>query len=182
MFAAVLSLSLLGVALGLALGYASKVFAVENDPVVDDIIALMPGSNCGQCGFPGCPGAAAAIADGSAPPTVCPPGGKALVAAIAERLGITVDLSAVADAGPQIAVVAEELCIGCCRCARACPTDAILGAAKQIHNVLNEACTGCNSCVDKCPTEAIAMQPVPVTLQHWVWPRPAAPAAVTASA
>jgi Na+-translocating ferredoxin:NAD+ oxidoreductase RNF subunit RnfB len=45
-------------------------------------------------------------------------------------------------------MVAEELCIGCCRCSKVCPTDAIVGAAKQIHNVLREACTGCSSCVE----------------------------------
>ena len=68
--------------------------------------------------------------------------------------------------------MAEELCIGCCRCSKVCPTDAILGAAKQIHNVFREACTGCSNCVDKCPTEALVMKPVPVTLQHWVMPKP----------
>jgi electron transport complex protein RnfB len=64
------------------------------------------------------------------------------------------------------------LCIGCCRCSKVCPTDALIGAAKQIHNVLREACTGCSNCVDKCPTEALSMKPVPVTLQHWIWPKP----------
>ena len=52
-------------------------------------------------------------------------------------------------------------------------TDAIIGAAKQIHNVIREACTGCSSCVDVCPTEALGMMPIPVTLQHWTWPKPA---------
>ena len=53
-------------------------------------------------------------------------------------------------------------------------TDAIIGAAKQVHNVFREACTGCSSCVEKCPTEALVMKPVPVTLQHWVMPKPLA--------
>jgi len=174
MIAAILSLTLLGAALGVALGIAARFLRVEGNPVVDDIAALMPGSNCGQCGYPGCSGAAAAIVDGTAAATCCPPGGKALAGAIAARLGLTLDLSAIADEGPQIATVAEELCIGCCRCSRVCPTDAILGAAKQIHNVLREACTGCSSCIEKCPTEALAMRPVPVALQHWVMPKPLA--------
>ncbi len=174
MLAAVISLSLLGAGLGLALGFASRKFAVEGNPLVDELVAMMPGSNCGQCGFPGCTGAAAAIAEGTAPPTCCPPGGKALAAALADRLGIAIDLSALEDRGPQLAVVAEEVCIGCCRCIKVCPTDAIVGAAKQIHNVLREACTGCGSCVERCPTEALVMRPVPATLQHWVWPKPAA--------
>lgn len=173
MLLAVLSLTVLGAALGAVLGVASKVLRVEGNPLVDELIEMMPGSNCGQCGFPGCSGAATAIADGSAPVTCCPPGGKNLAAALAAKLGITVDLSGVSDEGPKIAAVAEELCIGCCRCSKVCPTDAIVGAAKQIHNVLREACTGCSSCVDTCPTEALAMRPIPVTVQHWVMPKPA---------
>lgn len=172
MIAAILSLTLLGAVLGIGLGVAARKFAVEGNPLVEELSALMPGSNCGQCGYPGCPGAAAAIADGTAPPTLCPPGGKALAAAIAEKLGISLDLSGVVDEGPKIALVAEEICIGCCRCIKVCPTDAILGAPKQIHNVIREACTGCGNCIERCPTEAMSMQPVPVTLQHWVWPKP----------
>ncbi|HOI52250.1 MAG TPA: RnfABCDGE type electron transport complex subunit B, partial [Azonexus sp.] len=127
MIAAILSLTLLGAALGVVLGLANRVLKVEGNPVVEELIAMMPGSNCGQCGFPGCPGAAEAIVAGTAPPTCCPPGGKALASAIAAKLGITVDLSALGDDGPKIAVVAEELCIGCCRCSKVCPTDAIIG-------------------------------------------------------
>ncbi|MDP2794127.1 MAG: RnfABCDGE type electron transport complex subunit B [Sulfurisoma sp.] len=172
MIAAILSLTLLGAVLGFGLGIAAKKFAVETDARVAEIAALMPGSNCGQCGFPGCAGAAAAIAEGSATVTVCPPGGKALAGALAAKLGISIDLSGVADAGPKIAAIAEEICIGCCRCVKECPTDAIVGAAKQIHAVMREACTGCGNCIDRCPTEAMKMEPVPVTLQHWVWPKP----------
>lgn len=173
MIAAILSLTVLGAVLGIVLGVANRFLRVEGNPIVEELLAMMPGSNCGQCGFPGCTGAAEAIVDGSAAPTCCPPGGKALATSIAAKLGITVDLSDMADEGPKIAVVAEELCIGCCRCSKVCPTDAIIGAAKQIHNVLREACTGCNSCIEKCPTDALAMRPVPVTLQHWVMPKPA---------
>lgn len=56
-------------------------------------------------------------------------------------------------------------------------TDALVGAIKQIHSVIREACTGCGNCVERCPTEAATMKPVPVTLQHWVWPKPATAAA-----
>lgn len=174
MIIAILSLTVLGACFGIMLGIANKFLRVEGNPVVEELLALMPGSNCGQCGFPGCSGAAEAIIAGTAAATCCPPGGKALAAAIADKLGLEVDLSGMVDDGPKIAVVSEELCIGCCRCLKACPTDAILGAAKQIHNVLREACTGCSACVEKCPTEALAMKPVPVTVQHWVMPKPLA--------
>jgi len=174
MIIAIFSLTLLGLVLGLGLGVADRIFKVEVNPFIAEVEAMMPGSNCGQCGFPGCSGAARAIVSGEAAVTCCPPGGKNLAAALAARLGVSLDLSQVKDDGPKIAVVAEELCIGCCRCSKVCPTDALLGAAKQIHNVLREACTGCSSCVEKCPTEALSMKPVPVTLQHWVWPKPMA--------
>jgi len=172
MLIAVFSLTTLGIVLGALLGLASRYFRVEGNPVVAEIESLMPGSNCGQCGFPGCAGAAAAIVNGDAQPSCCPPGGKALAQVIATKLGLTLDLSAVADAGPQLAVVAEEICIGCCRCIKSCPSDAILGGAKQIHNVLREACNGCASCIERCPTGAIGLKPVPVTVQNWVWPNP----------
>lgn len=172
MIAAIVSLTILGAVLGIILGVANRFLQVEGNPVADEVMAMMPGSNCGQCGFPGCAGAAAAIADGTVSPACCPPGGKALAMVIAARLGLALDLAGVFDEGPKIATVAEELCIGCCRCSKVCPTDAILGAAKQIHNVLREACTGCSNCIEKCPTEALLMKPVPVTLQHWVMPKP----------
>lgn len=172
MFAAVASLALLGAALGLGLGIAARRFAVESDPLVDAIIAMMPGSNCGQCGRAGCAEAARLIAEGRAPVTCCPPGGKALAAALATKLGIPFDLSTIEDRGPRIAVVAEDICIGCCRCIKVCPTDAVIGAAKQIHAVIREACTGCGSCVERCPTEAVTLQPLPITVSHWIWPNP----------
>jgi electron transport complex protein RnfB len=170
---AVVSLTLLGIALGFLLGVASRRFAVEGNPLAAELEAMMPGSNCGQCGFAGCSGAAAALVEGRAAAACCPPGGKALAQALAAKLGIELDLSTVADAGPQLAAVAEELCIGCTRCIKVCPTDAILGGPKQIHNVLREACTGCAACIERCPTEAMSMKPVPVTLSSWVWPKPA---------
>ncbi len=173
MIAAVVSLTALGIVLGLMLGFADRLFAVEVNPVIAQVESLMPGSQCGQCGFPGCSAAAAAIVESRAPVTCCPPGGKALASALAAKLGVTLDMGSVVDEGPKLASIAEEICIGCCRCIKACPTDAIVGAAKQIHNVIREACTGCGNCVERCPTEAVQIQPIPVTLNHWVWPKPA---------
>ena len=173
MLIAIASLATLGLALGGLLGTAAYYLPVEEDPVEAGLLALLPGSQCGQCGFVGCAQAAAALAHGEAQPTLCPPGGKAVAEAIAARLGIQVDLSAVTDDRSRLARVAEEICTGCCRCSKACSTDAIIGAAKQIHNVIREACTGCGACVDRCPTEAMTLVPVPVSLQHWIWPKPA---------
>jgi electron transport complex protein RnfB len=173
MLAAITSLTSLGLLLGLLLGYAARKLRVEGNPLVAELEAMMPGSQCGQCGYPGCAGAAQALADGQAPVTLCPPGGKELVALLAAKLGVEVDLSGLADAGPRVAEVEETLCIGCTRCFKVCPTDAVMGAAKHIHVVFREACTACEKCVDTCPTMAIRMAPAPVTLQSWYWSRPA---------
>jgi Na+-translocating ferredoxin:NAD+ oxidoreductase subunit B len=185
MLSAILSLSLLGVCFGLILGVAARSFRVESSGIEAELEALMPGTNCGQCGYPGCAGAASALAKGEAAPTCCPPGGKALAEALAARLGVALDASAVADDVPMVAAVTEEICIGCTKCFKACPTDAVIGSVKQIHAVIREACTGCAKCEHICPTGAITLTPVPVTLQTWVWPKPGrqpAPAALPAAA
>jgi electron transport complex protein RnfB len=172
MLAALFSLTLLGLALGFGLGVAARKLAVEGNPLVAELEAMLPGSQCGQCGFPGCAGAAQALADGSAPITLCPPGGRPLIEALAAKLGVDADVGGLADEGPKVAEVLEDLCIGCTKCYKICPTDAILGAAKQIHSVFREACTACGKCIDVCPTEATRMVPVPVTLQTWYWDKP----------
>lgn len=168
----VLSLALLGLLLGLGLGYTARVFAVEGDSLVTELVELMPGTNCGQCGLAGCGAAAEAVVAGSAPATVCPGGGSALAQAIASRLGISLAIDG-EDKGPMVAAVQEDICIGCGKCLKHCATDAIMGAAKQIHSVLHEACTGCGGCLDDCPTGAISLQPVPLSLRDWNWSKPA---------
>ena len=72
----------------------------------------------------------------------------------------------------MIAEVKEEICIGCTRCFKVCPTDAIMGAAQQIHSVFREACTACGKCEEVCPTESVKLQPIPVTLHGWYWHKP----------
>lgn len=172
MLAALLSLSALGLALGFGLGFAARKFRVEGNPLEQEITAMLPGSQCGQCGYPGCAGAAAALVTGQALVTLCPPGGKELALQLAAKLGVEVDLSGMKASEPMTAEVLEELCIGCTKCFKVCPTDAIVGAAKQIHSVFREACTACAKCVDACPTEATRLIPVPVTLQSWYWSKP----------
>jgi electron transport complex protein RnfB len=174
MLAAISSLTLLGAGLGLLLGVAARRFKVEEGGLAAELEDMMPGSQCGQCGFPGCAGAAAALAAGKATVTLCPPGGRALALALAARLGIEADLSGVADAPPMLAAIEEDICIGCTKCLKVCPTDAIVGAVRQIHGVLREACTGCGKCAEICPTESARLEPVPATLQGWYWQLPAA--------
>ncbi|MCA0920196.1 RnfABCDGE type electron transport complex subunit B [Pseudooceanicola nanhaiensis] len=178
MIAAAASMSALGVGLGLALGFAARRFHVESPPIVDEITALLPGTNCGQCGFAGCSGAAEAIAEGSAPVTLCPPGGRDVALQLAEITGAPPPApGGMADAAPLVAFIFEDHCTGCTKCFKRCPTDAILGAAKQIHTVIPDACIGCNECVEACPTEAILLRSKPRTLRSWYWDKPAAPVA-----
>ncbi len=176
-FAAIFCLGILGTTLGFALGYAAKFFKVEQNPLVEQVIVLMPGSNCGQCGYPGCNPAAEAIVNREVAPTCCPPGGKVLAQEIAELLNISLDLSQVEEAQPRLAQVDENNCIGCARCLKKCPTDAIIGALKQVHAVIQDACTGCEACIEICPTECLQMHPVQVTLKTWHWDKPALPLA-----
>jgi electron transport complex protein RnfB len=173
MIAAIASLTSLGLGLGVLLGLAAKKLKVDTNPLVDEISEMMPGTQCGQCGFPGCTQAAEALASGDAPVTVCPPGGKSLAEELAQKLGITVDLSNMKEDVPIFAKVREATCIGCTRCYKVCPTDAIVGAPKQIHAVIRDACTGCRACIDVCPTECLVAIPIEPTVQTWHWPKPA---------
>lgn len=170
---AIVSLTAIGLVLGFVLGMAARRLRVEGNPLIEELERMLPGSQCGQCGYPGCAAAAQALAEGRAPVTLCPPGGRDLVQALAAKLGVEADLREVKASVPSLAEVEEALCIGCTKCFKVCPTDAILGSAKQIHVVFRDACTACARCVAVCPTEAIALRPIPVTLQSWYWTQPA---------
>lgn len=172
MFIAIGSLTIMGVAMGGILGIAARLLAVEEDPLELELQAMLPGSQCGQCGYVGCAQAAAALARHEAPVTLCPPGGKAVAEQLAKRLGVSVDLSAHESKRPVYAIIDEELCIGCTRCVKECSVDGIVGASKMMHTVIAEVCHGCAKCADACPTNAIRMVEIPVTLAGWHWPKP----------
>ncbi|SMF94723.1 electron transport complex protein RnfB [Methylomagnum ishizawai] len=172
---AVLAICLLFAGLGGLLGYSARRFKVEGDPLVKKIDALLPQTQCGQCGFPGCRPYARAIAQGEADINQCPPGGDDGVQALADLLGVEPKpLSATHGvAKPKaVAVIDENICIGCTLCLQACPVDAILGAAKYMHTVIAQECTGCELCVAPCPVDCIHMVPVPATLADWRSPPP----------
>jgi electron transport complex protein RnfB len=174
MLLAVGSLAAIGVTLGTVLGIASRYLHVEADPLEADLVNLLPGSQCGQCGYVGCAQAAAALAKGEAPVTLCVPGGKAVVEKLAKKLGVTADLSDHEEPEERVAFINEDLCIGCLRCVQECSTDSIIGATKQLHTVYTETCHGCAKCFDTCPTEAVSMHAVSVTLNNWHWNKPEA--------
>lgn len=172
MLTAVVSLAVISTGLGLALGIAARKLRVEGDSRVEDVMAMLPAANCGQCGFAGCVGAAEAMVEGQASPSCCPPGGKVVAQSIASYLGVPL-VSEGEPVRPTVAVIQEAICIGCTKCSRLCPSDAIIGAMKQMHSILDEACTGCNQCAERCPTGAISLVEVPETLGTWVMPKPA---------
>ncbi len=168
------ALLLLAVCFGSLLGFASVRFRVEGNPIVDQIDALLPQTQCGQCGHPGCRPYAEAIAEGE-PINRCPPGGQATIDALAALLDvepIPLDDEHGEEKDKQVAVIREDECIGCTKCIQACPVDAILGAAKQMHTVIADECTGCDLCVEPCPVDCIDMVPVNRGIRDWTWPMP----------
>ena len=172
MLVSILPLAGLGTLLGFLLGVATRVLSVERSNVAREIEELLPGTQCGQCGNPSCGAAAEASAAGELPPTFCPPGGRTVAEAVAGKRGVPMDPAGLVDELPRLAEINEDLCIGCTRCYKVCPTDAIAGAAKQMHVVFVDACTACAKCEEVCPTECIRLVPVTKTLQSWAWNQP----------
>ncbi len=175
---AVISLTLLALAFGLALGYAAIRFRVQGNPIADEIEALLPQTQCGQCGYPGCRPYAEAIAAGTEQINRCPPGGDTGIKVLAELLGTEIlaldEGAGVEKALPEVAIIHEDACIGCTKCIQACPVDAIVGAAKLMHTVITAECTGCELCIPPCPVDCIDMVVEKIDLQSWRWPKPAA--------
>ncbi len=173
---ALLALGSLSALFGAILGFAAVKFKVEGDPIVEQIDALLPQTQCGQCGHPGCRPYAQAIANGEAI-NKCPPGGQATINALADLLDVEAP-SLDAEHGEhldvkRVAFIREDECIGCTKCIQACPMDAILGAAKHMHTVIADECTGCDLCVEPCPVDCIDMLPVETDLKTWKWDLPA---------
>lgn len=133
------------------------------DKLIESIDAILPQTQCRQCGFPDCMSYATAIAQGEAEINQCPPGDEEGVRQLATLLGVEVkplDSSYGVPKPKVVALIDEDLCIGCTFCIKACPVDAIAGAAKQMHTVITAECTGCELCVAPCPMDCIQMMPV----------------------
>ncbi|MBW1251028.1 electron transport complex subunit RsxB [Pseudomonas tolaasii] len=128
--------------------------------LIQRIDALLPQTQCGKCGHPGCKPYAEGIALGEAI-NKCPPGGEETIAGLAQLLRVPVlDLDTSRGEAPaQVAYIREAECIGCTKCIQACPVDAIVGAAKLMHTVIMDECTGCDLCVAPCPVDCIEMRP-----------------------
>ncbi len=127
------------------------------------IDALLPQTQCTQCGYGGCRPYAEAIARGEADINQCPPGGDegvARLAALLHRAAKPLNPANGSYRPPQVAVIDEATCIGCTKCIQACPVDAIAGASKLMHTVIASWCTGCELCIPPCPVDCITLAPV----------------------
>ncbi|HIT88600.1 MAG TPA: Fe-S cluster domain-containing protein [Candidatus Coprocola pullicola] len=182
-----LSIGGLGVVLGAGLGYAGKLFAVEEDPKLGEVLEALPGANCGGCGFPGCSGCASAIVAGTAPVNACPVGGAAVAEKIGAIMGIEASTSEPTAAfvkckgtcgvakekytyfGLDDCVMAMQLagggsksctygCLGLGSCKKACG----FGAIEIIDGVAvvdKDKCVSCGKCVSTCPKHIIELLP-----------------------
>lgn len=183
-----------GLFIGIFLGLADKKFAVEVDEKEEAVLGVLPGNNCGGCGYPGCSGLAAAIAAGEAPVNACPVGGAPVAAKIADIMGV--------EAGEQIHEVAFVKCGGTCEkakqsyeyyglhdcvminmmqnggpkscaygclgegsCVKSCPFDAI-HVVDGVAVVDKDACKACGKCIEACPRHLIEL--VPYEQKHLV--------------
>jgi electron transport complex protein RnfB len=134
--------------------------------LADQIDAVLPQTQCEQCGYHGCRPYAEAIARGEAEINLCPPGGTAGIeklAALLQRPVLPLDPAHGMEKPRMLARIVEADCIGCTKCIQACPVDAIVGASKLMHTVLADDCTGCELCVPACPVDCIVLEPMSPT-------------------
>jgi len=183
------SLGAIGLLFGAGLAVASRVFAVATDPKVDEILGVLPGANCGACGFPGCAGYADAVASGSATIDRCPPGGATLVENLGKIMGVDAPASAerlvaipycdggcaeapsrfdyqgIQDCNAAAAMSGGDKacqygCLGYGTCVKLCPFDAITMNENRIPVIDFDKCTACGKCVTGCPKNIFSLAPV----------------------
>jgi len=182
---AVVSVTVIGLVCAILLNVASQLMYVKVDMKVTQLMDVMPGANCGACGYPGCEGFSVALAAGEAKPNLCPPGGPELLVKISEILGIEtgsierriayvlcngendIQQKKMEYKGVQSCSGAKQLFGGQCACAfgclgygdcqLACPTHAICMENGLAH-IIKNLCNGCGLCVKTCPNKLIMME------------------------
>lgn len=191
---AIIALGALGIIAAAGLGIAAKVFYVYVDPKVTAIEEALPGANCGGCGFPGCSGAAVAIAEGKAAVNICVAGGADVWTSVAEVMGVSVEIrerevakvkcrggvnradrrfeySGITDCRAAMLLAGGEKicdvgCLGLGTCEANCPFDAIKIGPEGLPVVDEAKCTGCGTCVRLCPKNVLRLSSVTSALVH----------------
>lgn len=156
---AAVTLAAIALLAGLALAYASARLPPGEIDRVEQVNALLPQTQCAQCGYPGCLPYAKAIVENGEALNLCPPGGQDTVDRLSQLLDREAEpLEAPAPEQRLVAVIDEDRCIGCLHCRNACPVDAIVGAQSTMHTVIESECTGCELCVAPCPVDCIDLR------------------------
>jgi RnfABCDGE-type electron transport complex B subunit len=173
LFAAVLAF-----VLGVALGFFRNMFAVEQDPLIGQVRAILPGANCGSCGFPGCDGYASAVAAKSAGINSCSVGGKDVAEKLSALIGVEANVIPMITVltcrgSTDMALLKGEYvgqkscraakvssngrkicawgCIGFGDCIKVCQFDAIHMGADGLPHIDYRKCTHCKRCISECP-------------------------------
>jgi RnfABCDGE-type electron transport complex B subunit len=183
---ALIILGVLALLLGAILAVASRVFHVDVDPRVEQIEELLPGANCGGCGFAGCSVMAERIATGGASPAQCPVCGSEARKAIYDLMDLEAEeeepriarmlcgggtgckdkesYHGVADCRAAVLVqggpkACDYACVGLGSCMEACPFEAIFMGDDGLPHVIEERCTTCGACERVCPRNVIKVMP-----------------------
>jgi electron transport complex protein RnfB len=157
---AIIVLSGIVAVLGAALAFAGARLPPRADDLVAQVDELLPQTQCARCGYPGCRPYAQAVVAGDAQINQCAPGGEQTIRRLArllQREPLPPDEHYGIQGPARVALIDEDLCIGCARCIEACPVDAILGAPQQMHTVIASICTGCELCLPPCPVDCISL-------------------------
>lgn len=177
----------LGLIIGIVLAIASVKLAVKVDAREAAVRAVLPGANCGACGFPGCDGYAAAVASGSATLNKCSVGGASVARSIGEIMGQEagavepVVAVLICRGGKDVAPARFQYkgaadcrqatlllggpkaciygCVGLGHCAKVCPFSAITMGDNGLPVIDERKCTGCGKCVKECPKQTLLLVP-----------------------
>ena len=189
---AIATIGVTGLACSAILAVAARFFAVHEDPRVEEATAILPGLNCGGCGYAGCSEYARAIVTSGVPLNLCGPGGPEAAQALAHYMGVEIDMherkvafvlcggddaqaarkfsyNGVADCTAAAAVDGGDrlcgfACLGYGSCSRICPANAIEMLPGRLAVVHPEICISCSACVRACPRKIIKMIPASRTI------------------
>lgn len=187
MLEAILTVSALGFISSLGLGIAAKKFSVFVDPKVEKIEGMLPGANCGACGYPGCAAYAKAVVEENAACNLCVAGGEEVTADISSVMGVEAeamekkiarlmcqgsnncaerkfDYTGIQDCRAAMVVAGGNKscvfgCLGYGSCIKACPFGAISAQENGLIQIDENLCTGCGICIQTCPKNILDLVP-----------------------